>query len=394
MRKFFSDNRILGAIYKASDTDPFDLSLQLKNFPSAERQFIGTQIAARQKSRDKVPEFYADNQIFFPSALSVEQASSSVAAWYKAQLVNGGALIDMTGGLGVDAFYFSKKAHRVIYLEKDRKTAEYAAHNFGRLKTDNVEVIQAESLGYIRQMKEKVEYIYLDPSRRQEGRKVFKIEEAEPDAGAIHRELLEKAGIVIIKLSPFIDIRYLIREFDAISQIHVVAIDQDCREILVVLDRENYSSDPTVIAWSNEKNKVREFKSTFSGNEKTCQFGYPVSYIYDPNVAVRKTGLFNSLGIHFNLKKLAPNSHLYTGETLIENFPGRIFLLEKTMTFREFLGENSLKQANIAVRNFHIKPEEIRKRSGIREGGDVYIFCTTNLDNEPVVLVTRKTDKQ
>jgi hypothetical protein len=117
-----------------------------------------------------------------------------------------------------------------------------------------------------------------------------------------------------------------------------------------------------------------------------------VSYIYDPNVAVRKTGLFNSLGIHFNLKKLAPNSHLYTGETLIENFPGRIFLLEKTMTFREFLGENSLKQANIAVRNFHIKPEEIRKRSGIREGGDVYIFCTTNLDKEPVVLVTRKTD--
>ena len=221
---------------------------------------------------------------------------------------------------------------------------------------------------------------------------MFKIEEAEPDAGAIHQELLEKTGILIIKLSPFIDIRYLLRKFDSISQIHVVAIDQDCREILVVLDRENDSSDPPVIAWSNEKNRIREFMSTFSRNEKTCQFGYTESLLFDPDVAVRKTGLFNSLGIQFNLKKLAPNSHLYTGETFIENFPGRIFIIEKSMTFREFLREKSLNQANIAIRNFHIKPDEIRKRSGIMEGGDVYIFCTTNLENERVVLITRKAD--
>jgi 16S rRNA G966 N2-methylase RsmD len=390
LSEFFSDSRILRTLRKASLTDPYEFSLQLREFSSEERIFIATQIAARQKARDKIPDFYADNQIFYPSALSVEQASSSVAAHYKARLVSGGTLIDMTGGLGVDSFYFSKKADKVIYLEIDRLVAAYAVNNFKRLEMDQVEVIQEDSLAYIHRMKEKASYIYVDPSRRHGGRKVFRIEESEPDALAIHRSLLEKARIVIIKLSPFLDIRYLIENFYRIRQIHVVAIDQDCRELLLVLDRENSSADPRIIAWSMENHMEQEFVSTLGENEIPCEFDDPGAFIYDPDVSVRKSGLFNSLGNRFNLKKLAPNSHLYTGDTIVTNFPGRKFHLEKILTFREFLKMKTLTRAHIAVRNFHLRPVEIRKRSGIGEGGDIYIFCTTTMENKPVVLVTRK----
>ncbi|MBR9997572.1 MAG: RsmD family RNA methyltransferase, partial [Cyclobacteriaceae bacterium] len=323
---------------------------------------------------------------------AVAQASSSVAADYKSGLIRGGTVIDMTGGLGVDTYFFSRSADRVIYLEKERELADSAAHNFIRLKVNNVKVIHEECMSYIRKTREKVDCIYIDPSRRRGSRRVFRIEEAEPDAGAVYLELLEQAGKVIIKLSPFLDIRYLIEKFQYISRIHVVAIDQECREILLVLDREEGSGDPEVVTWSKEKDKTQEFISSLGENEMFCGYDLPGDFIYDPNVAIRKAGLFNVVGNRFKLKKLAPNSHLYTGNTSVEDFPGRSFNLIQTLTFKEFLKTKSIKRASIATRNFRLKAEDIRKRTGIGEGGDTFIFCTTNMENEPLVLVTHRND--
>jgi hypothetical protein len=255
-------------------------------------------------------------------------------------------------------------------------------------------VIRDDGVDYIRRMKEPVQYIYVDPSRRKGGRRIFSMQESEPDPVAIHQELLKKAGKVLIKLSPYIDINYLAGEFRQINQIHVVAIGGECREILVVLDSREFTKEPYIVTWAYETNGIQEFISTQRENLEPCRYGMPRRYILDPNVAIRKSGLFNALGRRFNLEKLAPNSHLYTHDRMIGNFPGRVFELERIMKFKDLQQKKTLKQANIATRNFRLKPEEIRKRTRINEGGDTFVFCTTDHKNKQIVLITRRVETE
>ncbi len=266
MRRIHIDPKTEEAIFHASESDPYGLSLTLKDYPAEDRIFIATQISARQKARDKIPEYYNHRQVLYPSVTAVEQASSSIAARYKAALIRGGTLIDMTGGLGVDAYFFSKSADKVIYIEKKEDLAKYAGHNFHILGIKNIEIVPGDSLDYVRKTRKRPACIYVDPSRRQGSKRTFKIEEGEPDISVLYQELIRKAVLVIIKLSPYLDIKYLIQHFHFIREIHVLAIDQDCKEIILVLDKNSYSDDPDVISWSWEKDQENVYVTSW---EKT-----------------------------------------------------------------------------------------------------------------------------
>jgi precorrin-6B methylase 2 len=392
LRKIFLDPRTEEAILQASESDPYQLSLTLRDFPAKDRIFIATQVEARQKARDKIPEFYNRRKVLFPSAVAVEQASSSKAARYKSRLIKGGTLIDLTGGLGVDAYFFSRSAEKVIYVERDGNLTDFADHNFHVLGVKNIEVIHGDGIEYIQHSREKPACIYVDPSRRQGSKRIYRIEEAEPDVSSVYQELLKLSGRMVIKLSPLIDIRYLIQHFQFIKEIHVLAIEQDCREVILVLDSSDFSDDPAVITCSIEGNLEQIFITSWKKNETKTSFELPQRFIYDPNVAIRKSGLFNALGHRFNLKKLAPNSHLFTGNEYVDSFPGRAFHLSGILSMKEFFRTKSIRKANIAARNFPLKVNEIRKRTGIRDGGEMYVFCTSNLINEPVVLLTYKAE--
>lgn len=392
MKRIKLDPATEEAIFKAPESDPYQLSLILKDLPAKDRIFIATQVEARQKAKVKIPEFYDQRRILFPSIQAVEQASSSAAAKYKARLVEGGTLTDLTGGLGVDAFFFAGKTEKVIYLEKEGKIADYAEHNFQVLEVRNIQVIHSDALEYLRHSGIITDYCYVDPSRRTVNRRVFRIEESDPDIGTLYEELLEYSGRMIVKLSPLIDIKYLLQHFQFIREIHILAIGQECREVILVLDRKDFSKDPPVITCSLEREREQIFMTSWERNKPSCPFDHPRQYIYDPNVAIRKSGLYNELGLHFNLKKLAPNSHLFTGNQSLDTFPGRIFQLSGILNMKEFLKESDITRANIATRNFPLRVNEIREKTGIRDGGDLYIFCTADLNDHPVVLLTHKVD--
>jgi precorrin-6B methylase 2 len=232
LKKIRIDSNILAKLHSVSETDPHRLSLTSKNIPAEDRIFLVRQVAARRKVQNKIPEFYLNKQVVYPSGISVEQASSSMTAKYKSSLVEGGTMVDLTGGLGVDTYFFSIQADRVQYIEKSGELCEYARYNFEKLGIKNVEVIHANGIDFIRGMERKVTWIYVDPSRRRGGSRIFRIEDAEPDVLAVYHDLLEKTDRLLFKLSPLIDLTYLYRHFQHLLEIHIVATDHECKEIL------------------------------------------------------------------------------------------------------------------------------------------------------------------
>ena len=386
------DKKIQAEIIKACETDPHRLSLTFKGLPEEDRIFIARQVACRQKVRDKIPDFYRQEELLYPSGASIEQASSTATAQYKSQLVKGGTLIDITGGLGVDSYYFSKSAGKVIYVEKNRELVEYAHHNFRILGVNNVDIIHEDGIDYISKMEGTSSCIYIDPSRRRASSRIFKIEDADPNVLVVYDQLLVKTERMLIKLSPLIDLKYITLHFRFVYQIHIVAVNNDCKEIILLLDRHADTMDPQVISYSNEKGGASIFKSSLKSNKMACGYDNPQQFLYDPNIAIRKSGLFNDLGNQYKLKKLAANSHLFTDSHLLDDFPGRVFVLKEILTWKELLRTKKIRKANIATRNFHLRVSDIRKITGIKEGGDEYIFCTTSKDNKTMVLVTEKAD--
>ena len=365
---------------------------------------LATQIAARQKARDKLPAWYANENLLFPSALSVEQASSEQTAHYKASLVSGARLLDLTGGMGVDAWAFAQRVGQVTYVERQPELAQLAAYNLPLLGADNVLVLTGDGLTVVDQVTESVDWIYLDPHRRDgQGGRVVQLADCEPDVSRadVPGKLLAKADRILLKTSPMIDIDATIRQLigmatHAAITVHVVAVQGEVKEVLFIIRRLG-NSEPVV--YINAVNLLSDSRLTFSfsrDEERTSDvpFGDPRAYIYEPNAAVLKAGAFRLVGSRYGFTKLSPNSHLYTSDEYQADFPGRVFVLEHVIkpdrsALRALL---PTMKANLTVRNFPQSVAELRKKLNLYEGGHVYIFATSLLNGDKRLLITRKAD--
>ncbi|MFD2935091.1 THUMP-like domain-containing protein [Spirosoma flavum] len=361
------------------------------------------QIAARQKAREKLPIWYANDALLFPPALSVEQASSEQTARYKASLVSGDRLHDLTGGMGVDTWAFAQQVGQVVYIERDAELAQLAAHNLPLLGATNVAVRTGDGLAMINSMEEPGEiadWIYLDPHRRDsQGGKVVRLEDCEPDIlqPDILARLLSKGNRILLKASPLLDIDSTVRQLmGAVESVHIVAVQGEVKEILFTIGNQLVAKDSVrfnaVNLIANETIKL----SFHWAEERTADvtFGSPHTYIYEPNAAVLKAGAFRLVAARFGLAKLAPNSHLYTSNEVRRDFPGRIFTLQQVIkpdakTLK--MAVPDLK-ANLTVRNFPQTVAELRKKLSLREGGSVYILATTLLNGDKRLLITKKVD--
>lgn len=362
---------------------------------------LAAQIAARQKARDKLPTWYANDELMFPPALSVEQASSERTAHYKASLVNGSLLVDLTGGMGVDSWAFAQRITRIVYVEQRPELAELAGYNLPRLGATNVTVQTGDGLTTVDNLTETADWLYLDPHRRDErGGRVVRLPDCEPDVSRpdVLARLLAKAHRILLKTSPLIDIDATIRQLNAVVAVHVVAVQNEVKEVLFVLQsnvhRFKHLEQPVEI---NAVNLLSDNYVSFAFNrtdERTAevQFGDPQRYVYEPNAAVLKAGAFRSVAARFGLNKLAPNSHLYTGDDLRPAFPGRIFAVQHVIkpdrkALRTLLP--ALK-ANLTVRNFPQSVAELRQKLGLGEGGNVYVLATTLLNGDKRLIIARK----
>lgn len=386
------------------NTDVRELALKAHLYPDLPIPLIISQLTARKKAKVKLPSFYTQKNIIYPPQLSLEQCSSEQAAVFKANLLAGEILIDMTGGFGIDAYFFSKNFKKVIYIEQNKALAAIAKHNFEVLKAENIEVICGDGVAFLESFTEKADYIYLDPARRDSvNHKVVLLQDCEPNILAIMPLLFGKlkektsnkeSGKIVLKTSPMLDIDLAVKELTHVGKVMVLAIENECKEVIYFLSasQENLLRIETV---NITKNKVHFFDFERLTDENTVvNYALPQKYLYEPNAAILKAGGFKSVANYYHLAKLHINSHLYTSENLVENFAGRTFEIQaiKKLDKKElqkYIPEN---KANITARNFPLSVEEIRRKIGIKDGGNVFLFATTDYENKKIILVCKKND--
>lgn len=350
-------------------------------------QEILQQIEGHQKCKEKLPTWYNTKCIYYPPKVNLEQTSSEITAQYKASLLNGKTLADLTGGFGVDTYYFAEKFQSVFHFEKNGELSEITKHNFKQFQKSNVQFFPEDGINGIHD--QHFEVIFIDPSRRHSSKgKVFFLKDCEPNVVEHLDYLLTHCNTLLLKTSPMLDIAVGLGELKNVSEIHIVAVQNEVKELLWILSKNE--NEPLLVTTINfSKTTIEKFQ--FYGNERPlCHYHSPLTYLYEPNAAIMKSGGFANLCEVYKVYKLALHSHLYTSEQL-QDFPGRKFKVIHITAYSKSNMKRFLNtKANITTRNFTETVSQLRKKWKIVEGGAVYLFFTSLADNEKVVITCEK----
>lgn len=367
------------------------LALQKNPFPETGWISILNQIEAKTKAKEKLPTWFNSKNILYPAKISIEQTSSEKTALYKSSIVSGESLIDLTGGFGIDAYYFAKKTNKVIHCEINNELSNIVKHNFKVLNCTNIECFSGDSLEIVTKLEHQWDWIYIDPSRRNDVKgKVFMLKDCLPNVPVNLAFYFKHSTKILIKTAPILDIRSGLIELKNVKTVHIIALENEVKELLWEIHKD--FNEPITLKTANIlKDKIEVFEFILDENKKTPTYNLPCNYLYEPNSAIMKSGGFEEVATQFNLDKLHKHSHLYTSNALID-FPGRIFKIEKTIPYTKSEMKLNLEnsKANISIRNFPETVENIRKKWKIKEGGNTYCFFSTVEKNDKIVLICSK----
>ena len=419
MRNFIREHR---------HDDVRQLALQAARYPDIDMQQALQQIAGWQTARTKLPEWAATDGIVYPPRLSMEQCSSEATAKYKAKVLGDGCwmlvdsshtnnnkpptpithhptpstIIDLTGGFGVDFSYMARGFQKAVYVERQPHLCEAARHNFQLLGLENTEVVCGDGVEYLKNLPSPFHppsprTIYLDPARRDEnGKKTYAISDCTPDVVALKDLLLEKAGRVMIKLSPMLDWHKAVDDLGEVVEVHIVSVDNECKELLLVLAK-NPAAPLRLVCANIRHDTETELFEFFPLNDSLSTPLFPAlrerDYLYEPNASIMKAGCFAEVADRFGVQPTGSNSHLFLSPQFIPDFPGRKFQIEKVTSMNKKELKHAiggLTKANITVRNFPLSVAELRKRLKLADGGDTYIFATTLGEKDHVLLITKQ----
>ncbi|WHF52368.1 class I SAM-dependent methyltransferase [Chryseobacterium gotjawalense] len=361
-------------------TDLHSLLLKKSPFPEVSMQEIVQQIKGKKVAQKKFP-FLLKEGIIFPPNLNLEQASSQATAEFKAKNLSGKSFIDLTSGFGIDAYFLSQNFEEVTLVEQNSELLEIVKHNWGILER-KANFINENLENFLAENKEKFDLIYLDPARRDsEKNKKFLLEDLSPNLLEIQARLLKISDQIIIKLSPLIDISYLISVLKNIVEIQIIAVRNEVKELLVFINSEK-ENDHTTVSCINLESEENSFSFNYKEERSAVsEYSEPLQYLYIPNNAVLKSGGFNSVSEQFALKKLHPNTHFYTSDELVESFPGRILKVEIIDSKEIKKGE----KFNIISKNYPLTPDEIKKKYKIKDGGTGYLIFTQTQKNKIIL---------
>lgn len=338
------------------------------------------QIQARQKAKHKLPSWTANQEILFPVSLSLEQASSEETARFKSALVKGKTMIDLTGGFGVDTFFLSENFQKAVYCERNKELAEIVLHNFELLKPGKFEIIDGDSLAYFSKSDQVFDLTYVDPARRGDhNQKLYKLADCEPDVVGNWDLLQSKSNSILIKASPMLDIRQAISEIPDLQKIWVISVKNEVKEVLLLWEKGKEAGVRIIQAVDLQTDGSKEF--TFSIEEEESSesiFGGIGKYLIEPYASVLKAGAFRSFGKRFGLKKLHPNSHLYTCEDLPQGVPGRVFevIQEINNPKKELKQLFPTGKVNVITRNYALSADELKKKYKLKDGGKDFLIGT------------------
>lgn len=351
---------------------------------------LAEQIKLYPRAQEKLPEL-AGKYCYFTTK-SYEQSSSEKLAGFKASLFGGDALLDLTGGLGVDDIAFSKSFKKVISVDNDTKLNNIARINFAKLNLGNIKRDDADTYEYIKQDL-KADLIYIDADRRLNSRKSIRLEYSEPNVIKILNRLWEISGDILLKLSPLADITYIIKSLPHIKKIIVISLENEVKEILVHLNA-SFTGEIAVKAVDISEHGKNEYSFDFNNNTKP-DISSEGKYFYEPANCLIKAGMINSYASVNNMKVISKNGIYLVSETLIHNFLGRKFIIISILEFSKsevlnYLKEKNISSANISCRNFPLRPEEIKKVFKIKDGGEDYLFFTMESNKNKLLYHCRK----
>ncbi len=368
------------------NADVSKIVLSKSPFPEVSSAELANQIAAKKKAEKKLPTWFNTKEIYYPSTLSIEQTSSEDTAVYKSSLVNGKRLIDITAGFGVDSFYFSQKMEEVYSCEINEELSAISAHNAKLLNAKSIQCLSTDGLAYLSENGVTFDSIYADPARRSTSGKVFKLADCTPNVVTHLPLLLSKAERIIIKTSPLLDLRAGLTELQNVSEIHIVSVKNECKELLWVIDKDFNQETRIVCATLNAT--VKQIELPLYDDDKVVLMEKAVNsgYLYEPDTALMKSGAFNAVANAFALTKLGKQSHLYFSEELKQDFIGRIFKITKIYSPNELKKEKDL-QGNVIVRNFPERAENLVKKLKIKPSQETF-YLFTQIQQEYVVFKT------
>ena len=388
--------------------DTVELLLAAQRYQGIDVPFAVEQIEARKRLKEKLPEWYGNKELIMGGRVPAEQCSSEATARYKQGIIRASdvrSLCDMTGGMGVDFWYMSEGMERAIYTERNETLCEIAKHNFQVLQDERHPALEIRCGDGRKLPIPSVDLVYLDPARRAgDGSRVYAMEDCEPNIVAWQDELLRHAKMVLVKLSPMVDLTDALRKLRGVTDVHIVGVKNECKEVLVQAEKAISSEE---LAESNANVRVHcvDFLT-----DRTIDYSFDEvdnlhtvsmlpegkgrgSFLYEPDVTLMKAGAFASLCSRYPVWQLDVDTHLMTSDAWIPDFPGRIFEVEERISFSSKVLKRlkkELPQANIATRNFVMTADELRKRTGIKDGGEVYLFGAKVKDEGQMLLKCRK----
>ena len=372
---------------------PASLMFKASRYPHLPMQQVVEQVVSKRKAKYKIPEWFATRGIVYPPRLSMEQCSSQVTAEYKASLVKGDTMVDLTGGFGIDSYFLSKSFQKAHYVERYTHLVELANHNFSQLKAHHINIHQFQARTFLDSLLDPVDLIFLDPARRDaENKKVVLLADCEPVVVQLMPLLRQKARTIMIKTSPMLDIKKALADLGGATAVHVVADRNEVKELLFVINVADEVGEPEIHCQNFIGNELESF--TFSYEQEAAiqtELDEVGQYLYEPNASILKAGAFKSITRDFALKKLHSNTHLYTASEAWLSFPGRIFkVLDKISLNKKHLRKALPDmKANITVRNYPMTVAQIRKKTGLMEGGEDYLIGLTDIKGPKVVHCAR-----
>lgn len=381
---------IIEFINRQLNSTAADLMLQASKYPNWNMKAIAQQLVGKQIAKNKLPSWFSNDNVLYPVRLSMEQCSSEITARYKANILQNGKGIDLTGGFGVDTNLFAQHNESVIYCERNEELALIAKNNFNAFNQTNCIVEVGDAICNFKKQS-KLDWIFVDPARRKNTQRVYRLEDCEPNVITLQQLFFEKANLVLIKAAPLLDIKQTLYDLSSVKEVHIISVNNDCKEVLYLLEK-NYSQEPEIIC-VNLKNDIKEefhFNYIQESNAEN-EFSLPLEFLYEPNASIMKSGAFKIIAVKYNLKKLHKNSHLYTSINLVPKFPGRSFKIKSVITpDKKSLNKQVNGKANLACRNFPQKIDVLKKKLKLKDGGSDYVFATTLLDDKAKMILCKK----
>ena len=355
-----------------------NIALALSKRKELPKEYILNQINGIQKSKSKFPFLKNYSDFIFGSKKNISQSSSEISANFKSKLYSGKKAIDLSGGMGIDSYFLSKSFDSVVYFERDEITYAISKRNFKILGANNIQCFYQDSVEYFLNTSNSYDLVYIDPDRKIDIQKVFKIEDSEPNVLELLPIILSKSKHCLIKLSPLIEIQSVFRSIKTPINIDILSINNDCKEVLVSIQGKG-----SINCRNWDKNYWQNFSFELS-EEKSLQIPYsePQKYLYEPNVSILKAGAFKSIAHHFNINKIATNTHLYTSNLKIADFPGRTINVNAI----EAPIKQKNKKWNLVNRNFGKDISWIKKNYLIKDGGNDFLYACRNQNNKPLFI--------